>query len=128
MMRFIFSISILFITLGVCVGQDDDTIQYIQGLPETGERSDRPPHSPDEIDASQLIKALPGDLPAELLKELDKDDLFHNWRDHPVFFDRKLKLYRIETHYRESKRFYILNRDGKVISIQEESETLPETK
>jgi len=107
--------------LNAVAQQDDDTIEYVQGLPETGEESDVPPVSPDEVNTQSKVSVPRSKIPAAVLDALKDTALFDGWEKQEVFYDRKIKLYRVEVRGGETARFYMLDEDGKIVSVQEKT-------
>ena len=98
---------------------DDDTLDFVQGLPETGEEADVPPVSPDEVNDDSKIEVPTAQIPSAIRETLKDTAIFG--QEQRVLYDRKIKLYRVEVERANVMRFYTMDEDGKITSVQEKN-------
>lgn len=121
-MKNILALLFLFVSLSqVLAQQDDDTVEFVQGLPETGEEADIPPVSPDELSGDNKVAITKAQIPPAVKEALKDTATFGSNDDQQVFFDRKIKLYRVEVDRKNTRRFFTLDEGGKIISVQEKN-------
>lgn len=114
-----FALSVL--PVAASLAQEDDTIQFIQGLPEAGTdsslyddvRLDDPP--------AHFRKVDPAGIPAELREELEQNSLFQGWRERPVWLDEKTGLYWIDLAEGGDVRSYGLDSEGQTVSVKQKT-------
>jgi hypothetical protein len=113
---------LVIIPIIVCA-QDDDTIQYIHGLPVTGEDTLQQIPQEDLAPADSVAQISPEQLPRELLRTLNGDSIYRGWQKHSIQLDKNTGLYWV--HIRESTRVrsYGFNANGKQVSIRERTIT-----
>jgi hypothetical protein len=112
-------IALCFFTCGVCLAsfaQDDDTIAFKHGLPETGEDTAAAPGL--EPDAS-FIQISPEQVPQPLYNYLNSEPQFNKWTENVLLFDRKTNRYWLRMTNGKSLRTFIFTPDGKTVSIDE---------
>jgi hypothetical protein len=101
----------------LCAQQDDDTIRYVHGLPETGEDTLGTSKTPP---SHNLVPVSVQQVPPALHETLDSDRLFLNWRNEEILFDKNTGLYWIRFHRAGVIRSYGIARNGTVVRVEEE--------
>jgi hypothetical protein len=99
--------------------QDDDTIQFIQGLPVIEEDTVQQVPQPDvtPYQNKQIIK--PQQLPPGVRNALNKDSLFVNWQREEILVDKNTGLYWINFNIENKRRSYGFNSRGDIVSFKE---------
>ena len=121
-MKILITISlILAANVSMLAQQDDDTVEFVQGLPETGEEAELPPVSPDDVNEQYKVVVPKSEIPPAIAEALKDTSVFSGWDDHGLYFDRKIKLYRVEVTRDNIRRFYTLDEDGNIVSVQEKN-------
>lgn len=109
----------MILSLSISVfAQDDDTIQYIQGLPESGndESEQIPPADPQ---FNKMSRVSPERVPAPLQKAFNENPKFSNWRDGDVYYDKNTRLYRLVFNREEALITYSFDSEGNLVSLNE---------
>ncbi len=99
--------------------QDDDTIQFKQGLPITVEDSSEYDNVYSRYPPPDFRAVTADQLPEPLRETLDGDGLYKGWRDARVFFDVESKLYWVDFLLDEKVRRYGFSADGAPVSVKE---------
>jgi uncharacterized protein (DUF1330 family) len=102
----------------IAYSQDDDTIQFVQGLPVTGEDTSQNEYQ-SGLNTANLTKLTPEQIPPKLLRTLKKDSLFANWKNGEVYLDEKTGLYWIEFSEGNVVRTFGLSARGHPVTIRE---------
>jgi hypothetical protein len=118
MIHYCLCLGFLLLSLAVCA-QEDDTIQFNQGLPKAGSDSslyddvklDNPPPHLRRIEASEI--------PAKLKDELESNRLFSGWQKQNVWLDENTGLYWIDFAGGPAVRSYGLTAEGHTVSVKE---------
>lgn len=98
--------------------REDDTIQYIFGLPVTGDEDTSAPQ-PDVNPEDRLMRVLPEQLPGGLKEALESDELYTGWKNSRILFDVNTRLYWVHLPRGEVIRSYAFSRSGEVVSVRE---------
>jgi hypothetical protein len=102
-------------------GQDDDTVQYIHGLPETGEDTAQQ-LPPEDVAPARALKEIPAEqLPSELFKKLNEEPQFRGWQAGIIQFDRNTNLFWVHIKEDSVMRSYGFNGEGKPVSVREKN-------
>lgn len=109
----------IFLSTHLLFAQDDDTIQFKQGLPETFEDSAGYDKVQKDFPPSDFVKVTPEQIPSDLRSRLEKDELFSNWESQAIYFDQDSELYWLEFRKDETVRRYAFNKQGDPVSIRE---------
>jgi hypothetical protein len=94
--------------------QDDDTIAFKHGLPETGEDTAtvvglRPDGELVQISAEQV--------PQALYKHLNSEPQFKNWANHVLLLDKKTERYWLRMKRNDTLHTYVFAPDGTTVSV-----------
>jgi hypothetical protein len=119
-MKYAICTFILLISLTVH-GQNDDTVQYIHGLPETGEDTSQQIPQEDIAPAHSLVDISVEQLPNELFKKLNDEPQFKGWQAGIIQFDRNTRLYWVRIKEDSVIRSYGFNGQGKPVSVREKN-------
>ena len=104
---------------GIC--QDDDSIQYIHGLPETVEDTAQAVDQEDFLPADSLVEISPEQLPRELFRTLNEEPQFEGWENGNIQRDKNTKLFWLHLRSDSVSRSYGFAPNGKVVSVEEKS-------
>lgn len=119
-MRLTTTIAVLFLTILSVCGQDDDTVQYIHGLPQTGEDTVTQTITKDDVAPTDSIVQLSVEqLPRELVKALNDNSLYKGWEKHTLQIDKNTGLYWLHIRDRRRVRSYAFDGEGHVVSVNE---------
>jgi|GEM_PF-5513888 len=99
-------------------GQDDST-QYIDGIPvtESDTARDFPSNDFYPKDHHELIQRTK--LPVQLRKVLDHNSLYHGWQQFPVYLDKNSNLYMIRIKQENILKVFGLDDHGNVVTYDE---------
>jgi hypothetical protein len=117
---------ILVVTILLClngclmVAAQNDSTEYIYGLPVTGDDTVSPP-SGDALPKDILIRISHDKLPRQLIKMLDNEELYQGWREAPVFKARNTGLFILYLKKGNATRRYGFNERGKPVTFSETS-------
>ena len=103
------------------ISQDDDTIQYIHGLPETGEDTAQQVPQEDLAPADSMVQIGVDQVPRELLKTLTKEPQFSGWQNDVLLLDKNTGLYWLHMKRGNVRRSYGFNNNGKPVSMNEKT-------
>jgi hypothetical protein len=119
-MKYVICTFMLLISLMVH-GQDDDTVQYTHGLPETGEDTAQQ-LPPEDVAPAHSLKDIPAEqLPNELFKKLNEEPQFRGWQAGIIQFDRNTNLFWVHIKEDSVMRSYGFNGEGKPVSVREKN-------
>jgi hypothetical protein len=99
--------------------QDDDTIQYIHGLPETGEDTLQAPPRDDFQPTDSFVEIAVEQLPQALVKTLNDDAVYAGWENSIVQLDKNTGNYWIQIQKGDVIRYFCFNQQGKIVSMDE---------
>ncbi len=111
----------LFLVSIVSEAQEDDTIRFIQGLPEAGTDSSLYDDAGFDNPPPHFRKVTINDIPAELVNELENNELFSGWRRRIIWQDQKSGLYWIHFADDSVVRSYGFTEEGNTVSVKEKS-------
>jgi hypothetical protein len=120
------SLLICFLVLSLAVrAQEDDTIRFVQGLPEAG--TDSSLYDDVNLDAppSHFQKVKATAIPDNLKDELESNALFSGWEKRILWRDKNTGLYWIDFAEGSAVRSYGLTADGNIVSVKEKTTTSP---
>jgi hypothetical protein len=100
-------------------GQDDDTVQFIQGLPVMDEDTVQHVPQPDVAPYQNKQSIKPQQLPHGVRNALNKNDLFANWQKEEILFDKNTGLYWIHFNKDNKVSSYGFNSRGDIVSLKE---------
>jgi hypothetical protein len=103
------------------LGQDDDTLQYIYGLPETGEDTSQQIPQHDLAPADTMVQIGVEQVPRELLRTLSKEPQFAGWQNDVLQLNKNTGLYWLHMRRGNVMRSYGFNRHGKPVSMNEKT-------
>ena len=109
-----------FCSCTAALGQTDvaDTVEYVHGLPVTGE--DTITENDNDLREEFLEKIPKQHIPKQLIKTLRDDALYGGWERNPVYRNRKTGLYIVTVMESDSvKRVFGFNDNGKAITFDE---------
>jgi hypothetical protein len=113
---YLFVACILLCNVAFC--QDDDTIQYIHGLPESVEdTSQQIPQ--DFLPRDQYLNISIEQIPQELYGTLTEQPLYKGWQNQVILLDKNTGLYWLRMRTKDVVRFYGFNANGKIVSYKE---------
>ena len=113
---------LFFLLTGLPVlAQDDDTIQYIHGLPETGEDTSQQVPQQDMAPADSMVEIGVEQLPRDLFKTLNKEPQFAGWQNDVLQLDKNTGLYWLHMRRGNVVRSYGFNQHGKPVSMTEKT-------
>lgn len=100
-------------------GQDDDTINYVHGLPETEDirASDFPEHDFGPKDSVVTLSV--DQLPRELTETLEEQPQYKGWRKETIVLDKNTGLYWLHIKDTTTVRSYGFNANGKPVAVRE---------
>jgi hypothetical protein len=99
--------------------QDDDTIQFIQGLPVMDEDTVQHIPQPDVAPYFNKKSIRPQQLPRRVRNALNTNDLFVNWQNEKITVDNNTGLYWIVFSNENKVRSYGFNSRGDIVSFSE---------
>jgi hypothetical protein len=114
--------SLLFFLAIAAYGQDDDTVQYIHGLPQTGEDTVQQTPRDDIAPADSIVQLSPEQLPRDLIKALDENPLYKGWEKSTIQIDKNTGLYWLHIRDRQTVRSYGFDDEGHPVSIREKTD------
>lgn len=100
--------------------QEDDTIQFRQGLPVTIEDSTEYDHVDTSYPPAGYETVAVDDVPKKLRKTLDNDELYKGWRNAKIFFDAAADLYWVDFRLDNKIRRFGFNSNGAPVSVKEQ--------
>jgi hypothetical protein len=100
-------------------GQDDDTVQYIHGLPETGEDTSQRIPQEDLAPAHSLVNISVQQIPKDLFKKLNDEPQFEGWQAGIIQLDKNTGLFWIHIKADSVTRSYGFNAEGKPVTVRE---------
>ena len=109
----------LYLVSHVALCQDDDTIQYHHGLPETVEDTAQEIPQSDFNPKDSRVEISVEQLPQDVVKTLDKGPQYKGWQDGIILFDKKTELYWLQLKNDNSVRSYGFDKKGNSVSVQE---------
>jgi hypothetical protein len=121
--KLIFAVCLLMASLPV-VAQDDDTIQFIHCLPETGEDTAQQTAHEGALPSGHVVAVTVQQVPQPLYNALDKEKMFKGWRSQEILFDKDSKLYWINFIDGNIRRSYAFDAKGHIVTLREV--TLPD--
>lgn len=96
----------------------NDSIQYIQGLPMTNE--DTVQRVVGDIPPKNVLIEIPKErIPEKLKRTLGKEELYRGWEKFPVYQDNNTKLYILSIIKGNTTRTYGFSENGKPVTYQE---------
>jgi len=125
-MKYAICTFMLFISLTVR-GQDDDTVQYIHGLPETGEDTSQQIPQEDISPAPSLVDVSVEQLPKEMFKKLNDEPQFKGWQAGLIQYDKNTRLFWVHIKEDSVMRSYGFSGEGKPLSVREKDILQEET-
>lgn len=99
----------------------NDSTRYINGLPVSEDDTVQNFPIQDLEPKDQLVALPPNALPADLVKSLEKDELYAGWRDSTVYYDANTNLYFVHVKREGSVKIFGLNENGKPVTFSEVS-------
>jgi hypothetical protein len=113
---YLFAVCILL--CNVAFSQDDDTIQYIHGLPESVE--DTSQQIPQDFPPrDQFVEISIEQIPQELYETLTEQPLYKGWQNQVMLLDKNTGLYWLRMKTKDVVRLYGFNANGKSVSFNE---------
>ncbi len=100
--------------------QDDDTIQFRQGLPVTTEDSAEYDHVDETYPPEGFESVAADEVPEKVRETLDGDDLYDGWRNAKIFFNDAARLYWVDFRLKDRIRRFGFNLDGAPVSVKEQ--------
>jgi hypothetical protein len=115
MLSFLFVLSVSLTVFS----QDDDTIQYIHGLPETGEDTAQQIITQDFAPADSVVEVSVEQIPQALFKTLSEGPQYAGWQNHIIQLDKNTELYWLHIRSGRNVRSYGFSPNGKPVSYRE---------
>jgi hypothetical protein len=102
------------------IAQDDST-QYINGIPITADDSVANAIPEDQFPKKNYQFVTPAKLPKKLLAALTEKNQFKGWEKKGVYLDRNTGLYIITIPIKNGRRIFGLDENGKAVTYDEVS-------
>ena len=99
--------------------QDDDTIEFVHGLPVTGEDTAQQIPQDEVPPADSLLQLAPRQVPRKLREAFEENTLFTGWRKHQILLDKHTGVYWLHLREGNTLRRYGFTEDGNPVSIME---------
>ena len=116
---------ILILVSHTAMAQNADSIRFVQGVPMVGEDSAQAVPQSDQVPYNKIRLLKPENLPGDVQKELDENELFSGWRtDARVEYNRNTEIYWIHFSDSGKVRSYAFNSQGAPVSIREKNDTV----
>ncbi len=108
----VLTVALAFVQAPDSFGQGNDSIEYIHGLPRTGDDTIQP-QAPDRTPYRQLTRISAHELPPKLLSRLQRNDVYNGWENATYYYDSRVQRY--EIHFRSDSltRVYGFDRQGR---------------
>lgn len=120
-MKTLLMLSLCFFATNWLFAQGDDSIQFIHGLPVTGEDTAQPVPQTDYAPEDNMVRVHPDSIPSPIAEAWDEFAPLKNWRNETIVFDRNTELYWIRIKQDSTLRSYGYTREGHPVSIKEKS-------
>lgn len=122
-MKFVITSLFFLLTAFAAYAQDDDTVQYIHGLPQTGEDTVQQEIPQDDVaPTDSIVQLSPEQLPRELAKALGENPLYKGWEKSTIQLDRNTGLYWLHIRDQRTTRSYGFDDEGHPVTIREKTD------
>lgn len=98
-----------------------DSIVYVHGLPITGQDTLPSGGAETDITNKNIVTLSPEQLPTEIVKSLNEDELYKKWETARIVLDKNTDIYWIHFSTGNTIRSYGFNKAGNVVSIDEKT-------
>lgn len=99
----------------------EDSIQLIYGLPITGDDTADDQRSRLHNNVRRVVALPLQELPDDLVRTLDGNDIYSGWRDTVVYLDETSKLYIVPVRYEGGIRTFRMNARGRPVAFDDEA-------
>jgi hypothetical protein len=114
--------SLSFLLLALAAGaQDDDTIRFIHGLPETGEDTSQQIPQEDLGAKDSIVQISHEQIPHALLRTLSREPQYKGWETDGLELDNNTKVYWIHITDKNTIRSYGFRDNGQLVSVREKN-------
>ena len=114
-------LTLILVVVTAARAQDDDTLQFVHGLPLTGEDTVQATPQQDLAPTDSIVNLSAEQIPTPLYKELDDGPQYRGWRKGLLQLDRNTGLYWIHIDDGKVRRSYGFSKDGKPVSVNEKN-------
>jgi hypothetical protein len=121
-MKKLFLLAVLcFVSSQAAFSQDDDTIQFIHGLPETGEDTSQQLPQQDAPPADREVEVTLQQLPSALRETLAERPEYKGWQKATITLQKNTGYYIISIADSVRVRQFLLDKDGNQLSMNEKT-------